>query len=60
KGAGSIANATQGYDNPSKAAARATLKKIKALLATAVSTNEQTKAHRAQLIFMIDKALDPK
>lgn len=60
KGAGSIANATQGYDNPSKAAARATLKKIKALLATAVSTNEQTKAHRAQLVFLIDKALDPK
>jgi hypothetical protein len=48
------------YDNPSKAAAFNTLKKIKTLLATAVSPNEQTRAHRANLIFLIDKALAVK
>ncbi len=50
-------NPANHYDDPSKAAAYNTLKKIKALLATAASPNEQTKAHRANLIFMIDKAL---
>jgi hypothetical protein len=45
------------FDYPSKAAAYQTLKKIKLLLATAVSTNEQTRAHCANLNFMIDKAL---
>jgi len=46
-----------GYDNPSRAAAYNSLKKLKTLLAGAISTNEQTKAHRATLNFMIDKAL---
>ncbi|HMH32987.1 MAG TPA: zinc-dependent metalloprotease [Puia sp.] len=46
-----------GYDDPSKAAALSTLKKIKALLARAVSPNEQTRAHRVNLNFLIDKAL---
>ncbi len=45
------------YDNPSKAAAYNTLKKIKTMLGTAISPNEQTRAHRANLIFTIDKAL---
>jgi hypothetical protein len=44
------------YDYPSVAAAYGSLKKIKALLATAVSTDEATKVHRATLIFLIDKA----
>jgi len=57
KGIAAIVNATGGYDNPSKAAALSTLKKVKALLATAISTNEQTKAHRSNLVFLIDKAL---
>ena len=57
KGAANIANSTVGYDNATKAAAINTLKKIKTLLATAVSPNEQTKAHRIQLNFLIDKAL---
>lgn len=48
------------YDDVAKAAALNTLKKIKAQLATAVSTNEETKAHRAALLFNINKALDPK
>ncbi len=60
KGAAVIANSAQGYDNASKAAALNTIKKIKSQLATAVSTNEQTKAHRANLIFIIDKALEVK
>ncbi|MFT3949511.1 MAG: zinc-dependent metalloprotease [Agriterribacter sp.] len=48
------------YDNASKSAALSSLKKIKALLATAVSTNEQTRAHRTNLNFLIDKALAVK
>lgn len=60
KGAANIANAPSGYDNATKAAALNTLKKIKTLLATAVSPDEQTKAHRVQLNFIIDKALSVK
>jgi hypothetical protein len=45
------------YDDISKAAARQTLKKIKTMLATATATDESTKAHRANLIFLIDNAL---
>jgi Met-zincin len=45
------------YDYPSVAAAVSTLRKIKLLLASAVSSNEQTRAHRANLVFLIDKAL---
>jgi len=55
-----ISSAAAGYDDPSKAAAYNTLKKIKTLLATAVSPNEQTRAHRANLNFMIEKALAVK
>jgi hypothetical protein len=60
KGAANIANAPSGYDNATKAAALNTLKKIKILLATSVSPNEQTRAHRVQLNFIIDKALAVK
>jgi len=45
------------FDYPSKAAAYQSLKKIKSILATSVSSNEQTRAHRATLNFMIDKTL---
>ena len=45
------------YDDPSKAAALNSLKKIKSLLARSVSPNEQTRAHRVNLNFLIDKAL---
>jgi hypothetical protein len=48
------------YDYPSVAAAFASLKKIKTLLSTAISTNEATKAHRETLIFLIDKATTVK
>ncbi|MEI9909325.1 MAG: zinc-dependent metalloprotease [Bacteroidota bacterium] len=49
-----------GFDDVAKAAALNTLKKVKALLATAVSTNEETKAHRANLVFLINNALERK
>ena len=45
------------YDDPSRAAALNTLRTIKEKLNKANSTNEQTKAHRASLQFLIDKAL---
>lgn len=59
KGAAGIATgaANTGYDNTSRAAALATLKKVRTQLATATSPNEETKAHRANMIFIIDKAL---
>ncbi|PTS97366.1 Matrixin [Pedobacter sp. HMWF019] len=57
KASASIVSAPAGYDNASKAAALYTLRKIKTQLGGAVSTNEQTKAHRANLAFLIDKAL---
>lgn len=44
-------------DDVSKASALYTLKKLKTRLTTAVSTNEETKAHRANMIFLIDKAM---
>ena len=46
-----------GYDNTSRAVMYNTLRKVKALLGAAVSSNEQTRAHRANLNFLIDKAL---
>jgi type I restriction-modification system DNA methylase subunit len=45
------------YDNASKAAAYNTLKELKDKLKKASSSNEQTKAHRANLVYLIDKAL---
>jgi hypothetical protein len=48
------------YDNSSKAAALSSLKKIKSMLGSAVSANEQTRAHRTNLNFIIDKALSVK
>lgn len=53
----SIIEAKTGYDNASKSGAYNTLKKIRTMLATAVSPNESTKAHRGMLLFTIDKAL---
>ena len=49
-----------GSDDIAKAAAHYTLKKIKLKLATAISLNEETKAHRSNLIFIIDNALTVK
>lgn len=60
KAAAAIVAAPGGYDNSSKAAAFSTLLKVKGQLATANSTDEQTKAHRTALIFFIDKATTVK
>ena len=48
------------YDDVSKAAALNSLKKIKIQLATAVSTNEESKAHRSNILFLITNALEVK
>ena len=45
------------YDDVAKSAAHYSLKKIKAKLSSAVSSNEETKAHRGSLVYMIDKAV---
>lgn len=60
KATASIVSAPGGYDNASKAAALSTLKKVKTQLSGAVSADEQTKAHRTNLNFLIDKALAVK
>lgn len=58
----SLAQITEGKmgDDIARSAARYTLKKIKARLTTAISTNEETKAHRSNLIFLIDDATTVK
>lgn len=48
------------HDEVAKAAALNTVKKIKAQLTVAVSTNEETKAHRANIVHLINAALEPK
>lgn len=48
------------YDDVAKAAALNAVRKIKTQLATAVSSNEETRAHRAALVFQINKALEAK
>jgi hypothetical protein len=56
-GATQLVGSTSPFDNVSKAAALYTIKKLRTKLAAAPSTNEETKAHRANMIFLIDKAL---
>jgi hypothetical protein len=56
-GATQLVASTSPFDNVSKAAALYTIKKLRTKLAAAPSTNEETKAHRANMIFLIDKAL---
>lgn len=60
KATAAIVAAPGGYDNASKAAALSTLLKVKGQLATANSTDDQTKAHRTALMFLIDKATTVK
>lgn len=60
KGLIQIAGDNTPVDDVSKAAARYTLKKIKTRLSTATSSNEETKAHRSNLTFLIDNALTIK
>jgi hypothetical protein len=51
---------SMGYDDVARAAVLNTLKKLKTQLAGAVSTNEETKAHRGNLVFLINNALESK
>ncbi len=55
-----ITNSKGNIDDIARASARYTLKKIKAKLATANSSNEETKAHRSSLIYLIDDATTVK
>lgn len=48
------------YDEISKAAALYNLKKIKTMMATAVSPDEETKAHRSNILFLVENALTVK
>jgi hypothetical protein len=48
------------YDEISRAAALYNLKKIKGMMATAVSPDEETKAHRSNILFLIENALTVK
>jgi hypothetical protein len=48
------------YDDVAKAAALNAVRKIKTMMSSAVSTNEETKAHRANLVYMINNALEAK
>ncbi len=50
----------QSYDDVSKAAALYTLRKVKAQMSAAVSSNEETKAHRANLVYLITNGLEAK
>lgn len=60
RGATQLVGDASPVDNVSKAAALYTIKKLKTRLAAAPAvTNEETKAHRASMIFMIDKVLKP-
>lgn len=47
-------------DDVTKAAARYSLKKVKVKMAAAVSANEETKAHRSNLVYLVDEALTVK
>jgi hypothetical protein len=51
---------TSMYDDVAKAAALNAVRKIKTLMSSAVSTNEETKAHRANLVYIINNALEAK
>lgn len=47
-------------DDVTKAAARYALKKIKGRMATTISTNEETKAHRSNIVYLVDEAITVK
>jgi hypothetical protein len=57
RGASQLVGDNSPLDAVSKAAAYYTLKKLKTRLSAAAAGNEETKAHRANMLFIIDKAL---
>jgi len=60
KNAVSLMDEKAPVDEVSKAALLYTLKNIKAKLAMAVGTSEETKAHRSNLVYLINNALEKK
>jgi hypothetical protein len=60
KGLISILDEKSPYDEVARAASLNALRKIKTQMTTALSTNEETKAHRGNLVFLINNALEPK
>ena len=60
KSLASILTSPAGYDDVAKADALYSLKKIKTMLATAVSPDEDSKAHRTNLVYLIDEAITIK
>jgi hypothetical protein len=55
-----VTSVAAGYDDVAKADALYSLKKIKGMMQSAASPNEDTKAHRTNLIFLIDQATTVK
>ncbi len=55
-----LINGMKFYDNIARAATLYTLKKIKNRMNTFVGMNEETKAHRNAIIYLIDQALEKK
>jgi hypothetical protein len=55
-----VENKFSSYDDVSSAGALNAVKKIKTQLSGAVSTNEETKAHRTNLVYLINRALENK
>ncbi len=51
-----IKDAKTGYDSPSQSVVFLTLKKIKSMLSSTATPDENTRAHRTTLVFMIDQA----
>lgn len=60
KSLANLADPKMNYDDPSKAASRYALKKLKQKLTSSRGANEETKAQRNYLIFLIDEVLTVK
>jgi hypothetical protein len=55
-----IVDPKSAYDDVAKAAALNAVQKIKTQMETVVLSNEETKAHRGHLVYLINRALEPK
>ncbi|WP_026898201.1 zinc-dependent metalloprotease [Daejeonella oryzae] len=55
-----LADSKSPSDEVSKAAARYALKNVKSRMAASFSSNEETKAHRSNLVYLVDNALTVK
>jgi hypothetical protein len=55
-----IEDPSKQFDDVAKAGALHAVRKVKTLMSTAISTNEETRAHRAALIYTINNSLEKK